>query len=117
LCGADLKFGQFLKNIVQTVQLNNTLDCHVNTFDARDTCAMNYTFIGKMETFKEDTFHILSKCNQKETLAIFEKQFSSLHADDLIGDSITIVHLVGRMKYENVFHVPRLYKEYIENYR
>ncbi|XP_060561038.1 carbohydrate sulfotransferase 12-like [Ruditapes philippinarum] len=92
LCGADLKFGQFLKNIVQTVQLNNTLDCHVKTFNACEPCAMNYTFVGKMETFKEDTFHILSKCNQNETfekLAIFEKQFSSLHADDAIDDSIT----------------------------
>jgi hypothetical protein len=87
LCGADLKFGQFLQNVVKRFKATNALDCHVNTLDACQPCTMNYTFVGKVETFKEDTFHILSKFNQSRTLEIFENQFSSLYADDAIKDS------------------------------
>ncbi|XP_060564331.1 carbohydrate sulfotransferase 9-like [Ruditapes philippinarum] len=87
LCGADLKFGQFLQNVVKRFLATNTLDCHVNTLDACQPCTMNYTFVGKMETLKEDTFHILSMLNQSRTLEMFENQFSSLYADDAIKDS------------------------------
>ncbi|XP_045186397.2 carbohydrate sulfotransferase 9-like [Mercenaria mercenaria] len=86
-CGADLTFEQFLRNIVQRYKLKHTLDCHVAKFDACQPCAVNYTFVAKMETFKADTFHIMSKVNQTQTLEIFEHEFSSLHADDAIDDS------------------------------
>ncbi|XP_053391782.1 carbohydrate sulfotransferase 12-like isoform X2 [Mercenaria mercenaria] len=86
-CGADLTFEHFLRNIVQMYKLKHTLDCHVAKFDACQPCAVNYTFVAKIETFKADTFHIIYKFNQTQTLEVFEHELSSLHADDAIHDS------------------------------
>jgi hypothetical protein len=43
-----------------------------------------------METFKADTFHILSKLNQTQTLNIFRENFTDLYADDDIKDSVSM---------------------------
>lgn len=88
-CGHDITFAEFLQFIVYTDKSHKSLDCHVNKYFECKPCAMNYTYVAKMETFKEDTFHILNKLGQKQTMEVFNHSFSALHADDAIDDSIS----------------------------
>lgn len=87
LCGSEVRFEQFLSTVIKQYKTKRSLDCHVAKFSACQPCRMNYTFVAKMETFKEDAFHLLSLFNQTQTLEVFESEFSDLHANDAIEDS------------------------------
>ena len=88
-CGSDLTFTEFLQLILYTDKSHRPLDCHVKQFFECKPCAVNYTYIGKMETFKDDTYHILNKFGQTQTLEVFNHSFSALHAEDAIDDSVS----------------------------
>ena len=87
-CGSDVRFDEFVKYIVHMYKTRNSLECHVDTFDICGPCEMNYTYIGKMETFKEDTYAILSHLKQEATIEVFRINFTDFHADDAIEDSV-----------------------------
>lgn len=88
-CGSDVTFEEFLRYVVHMDKSGRQLDCHVARFDNCQPCRMDYTYVATMETFKDDTFYILSKLNQTQTLNVFETKFSKLHAYDAIDDSIS----------------------------
>ncbi|KAL4225115.1 hypothetical protein ACF0H5_015808 [Mactra antiquata] len=87
VCGSDVTFEEFLRYVVKTHKAKKQQDCHVANFDACHPCGMNYTYVFTMETFKDDTIHILKLFNQTQTLKEFETKFSDYHAHDAIDDS------------------------------
>lgn len=86
-CNDELTFEQFVNYVASFLDTKRRLDCHIAKVDECQPCKTNYTFVAKMETFKRDTYHILSKLNQTQTLEVFDDAFSALHADDAIEDS------------------------------
>lgn len=88
-CGSDLTFTEFLQFVVYTNNGHRPLDCHVAKYGGCKPCAVNYTYVGRMETFKEDTFHILAKLGQSQTLEVFNSTFSEFHVNDAIDDSVS----------------------------
>ncbi|XP_052798786.1 carbohydrate sulfotransferase 10-like [Mya arenaria] len=89
-CGyANFSFRQLLEYVIITDKKKQTLDCHVAKWDACLPCEVNYTYIGKMETFKDDITSILSALRQFKSLDAMEAKSSNLHADDAIQDSVS----------------------------
>ncbi|KAH9508073.1 Carbohydrate sulfotransferase 9 [Bulinus truncatus] len=62
-CGHDVTFAEFVEYVVQGEQTNDThRDAHFTpTYDQCKPCQLNYTVIGKMETFQSDVAYTLSQ--------------------------------------------------------
>ncbi|XP_052760860.1 carbohydrate sulfotransferase 11-like isoform X1 [Mya arenaria] len=89
-CGyANITFRQLLEHVIITDKKGKPLDCHVAKWDACLPCEVNYTYIGKMETFKDDTSVILSALGQLKSLDAMKAKFTDLHAHDAIQDSVS----------------------------
>ncbi|XP_052792381.1 carbohydrate sulfotransferase 10-like [Mya arenaria] len=89
-CGyANYSFRQLLEYVIVTDKKKKSLDCHVAKWDACLPCEVNYTYIGKMETFKDDITSILSALGQFRSLDAMEAKSAKLHAYDAIQDSVS----------------------------
>ena len=89
VCGADLTFNEFIDHVVHRFKAGKSFDCHFAKYAVCNPCSVRYDFIGKMESFKTDTFDILSILHQDETVLNLKKNISELHDDDAIEDSVS----------------------------
>ncbi|XP_046545851.1 carbohydrate sulfotransferase 11-like [Haliotis rubra] len=81
--GHDVTFSEFIEYVLTTE--DKYLDSHFKPISCIcDVCNVKYNVIGKMETFKTDVFHIISKVNASDWLVF--KDFKKEATIDTILD-------------------------------
>lgn len=61
-CGHDITFEEFVRYFLHSQVTNEKRDAHfVPNFEHCRPCEIDYEYIGKLETFEEDTFYLLKK--------------------------------------------------------
>ena len=86
-CGHDVTFKEFVEYLIQTQYYYLDRDEHfIPGHDLCIPCQVHYDFIGKMETFANDTFHILEKLNLTQYLPHLQN-FQKQSALDAIYDA------------------------------
>lgn len=94
-CGHDITFQEFVEYFIYSQSTNERRDAHfVPSFEHCRPCEIEYDYIGKMETFKEDTFHILHKL-KLENLVKFTN-FQNETETDAIIDTVEYVYSMRR---------------------
>lgn len=85
-CPYNVKFSEFVSYISNQILKKVCLDSHFspNYEDCRP-CNISYTFIGKYETLKDDTFYILDYLNASQKVTF--KNFESDATDDALHDA------------------------------
>jgi len=87
--GHDVTFAEFLKYVVSVEREPRMPDPHLASIKRMcKPCSFSYTYIGKMENFKEDTFFIMKKLGMNRSIEILKDSFSNYSTDDAITDSI-----------------------------
>ena len=80
-CGQDVKFDEFVTLVVRG---NWKSDVHVMpVYMQCPPCLLNFTVIGKMDTFKRDALEIAAMLNVSETQIAFDRM-----EDDVVMDAI-----------------------------
>ena len=65
-CGHDVTFPEFMKYLILSQEQNRRRDRHFYPmFDHCSPCKIEFDFVGKMETFKDDVLCLLNQWNQK----------------------------------------------------
>lgn len=91
LYGHDVTFREFVKHVVACETTKKNLDPHyVSTFTSCKPCDVQYNYIGKMETFKDDALFIMNKVGMNSSVKKLSESntFKELTTDDAITDSI-----------------------------
>ena len=89
--GHDVTFPEFVKYVTKSEAKGTNTDPHlVSIFSRCRPCETRYTYVGTMETFKDDVYFILKKGGMNDTLHYLSEgdTFESLYVDDAIEDSI-----------------------------
>ncbi|KAL4217945.1 hypothetical protein ACF0H5_022684 [Mactra antiquata] len=82
-CAHDITFVEFINFIIKEVNRNPCLDGHfAPNYDHCFPCKMSYDYIGKYETLKEDTFHILNALNLSSLVTFNDFE------DDAVWDAV-----------------------------
>lgn len=90
-CGHNVTFEEFVNYFIYSQQKNEQRDAHfVPNFEHCRPCELDYEYIGKMETFKEDTFHILKQL-KLENVVKFD-DFQKETEVDALMDAIDYVY-------------------------
>ncbi|XP_069142601.1 carbohydrate sulfotransferase 10-like [Argopecten irradians] len=75
-CVSDIQFSEFIKYVIHSEEQRVSRNPHYSfAFDFCDPCKYKYDFIGKMETIKHDTLHLLDKMKQPKLIAQIENNF------------------------------------------
>ncbi|XP_060080388.1 carbohydrate sulfotransferase 13-like [Ylistrum balloti] len=94
-CGHDITFQEFVEYFIYSQSTNEHRDAHfVPSFEHCRPCEIEYDYIGKMETFKEDTFHILKKLNLEKYVKF--NDFQNETETDAIIDTVDYVYSMRR---------------------
>ena len=73
ICGHDVTFPEFVRYIINTLQTKGCLDMHFAPgYKHCLPCSLDYKFIGKYETLKEDTLYLINNLNLKIEFTDFE---------------------------------------------
>ena len=89
--GHDVTFQEFVKYVTRSEANSTRTDEHlVSIFSRCRPCDTRYTYVGTMETFKDDVYFILRKSGMNDTLQYLSDgdTFETLYVDDAIADSI-----------------------------
>jgi hypothetical protein len=63
-CGDDVTFEEFVRYFIHSQHNNMRRDAHfVPNFEHCRPCEIDYEYVGKLETFEEDTLYLLKKLN------------------------------------------------------
>jgi len=90
VCTHNVTFSEFVEYIGKQIESGKCLDGHFSqSVQHCDPCRFNYTFIGKYETFKEDTIGIVNALNLSTVVTL--DNFEEAAADDAINDAATWV--------------------------
>ena len=104
-CGSDLKFEEYIRAIVLRHKIKHfgSVDCHDAEFHSYcHTCDIQYDFVGKMETFLDDSMFLYRKLGLNKTMAALNK-LSKLQDSDALYDTISSAF---RFKKEVVKCIP-----------
>lgn len=77
LCGDDVTFEEFVRYFINSQHNNMRRDAHfVPNFEHCRPCEIDYEYIGKLETFEEDTLYLLEKFDLSDKVKFenFEKE-------------------------------------------
>lgn len=86
--GHDVTFEEFMR-YVRDYETIGKADPHVVSIHrACKPCFWNYTFVGKMENFKDDAFYVLEKMKMYHVINHLQKDFSLEKISDSVIDSI-----------------------------
>ncbi|KAK3584673.1 hypothetical protein CHS0354_001257 [Potamilus streckersoni] len=89
-CGHDLTFEEFARYFVYSQLTNERRDAHfVPNFEHCRPCEIDYDYIGKLETFEEDTLFLMHKFNISDKVQF--KDFKSETERDAIVDAADYV--------------------------
>ncbi|XP_045199729.2 carbohydrate sulfotransferase 11-like isoform X2 [Mercenaria mercenaria] len=62
ICGDDVSFEEFVRYFIRSQHNNMRRDAHfVPNFEHCRPCEIDYEYVGKLETFEEDTIYLLKK--------------------------------------------------------
>jgi hypothetical protein len=87
--GHDVTFAENLKFVTDEEKNNKGIDPHIKSvYNGCKPCTYDYTFVGRMETFKTDAFYIMKRVEMNSSLAFLKDSFSEMALDDAITDSI-----------------------------
>lgn len=90
-CGHDVTFPEFVQYFIHAQTANQRRDAHfVPSFEHCRPCEIEYDYIGKLETFKEDTFHILKDLNLENIVKFSD--FQNETEVDAILDSVDYIY-------------------------
>ena len=87
ICAHDVTFSEFIKYVIDAERTDSDKrDAHFTpTYDQCKPCSLNYTVIGKMDSFLPDVAYTLEQLGNpvsKETLKIWAKQATADAIDD-----------------------------------
>ncbi|XP_060574739.1 putative uncharacterized protein DDB_G0289263 [Ruditapes philippinarum] len=90
LDGHSITFSEFVKLVIDMESTNMYSDPHAKSIDSScNPCLLNYSFIGRMETFKDDALYILKTLNAKQDIVkSIEKQWEELSIEAAIKFNI-----------------------------
>lgn len=90
--GYDVTFAEYVKLVIRSLQTKQNLDPHyINVFDKCEPCAVEFDYIGKMESFSEDAMFILKKMGLNSTVKTFSSPavFKDMSTEDALMDTTT----------------------------
>ena len=90
LTGYDVTFAEYVKYVIRSLQTKRDLDAHhISIFDKCEPCAVEFDYIGKMESFPEDSMFILKKLGLNSTVETFSDSaiFKDMSAEDALIDT------------------------------
>lgn len=91
-CSSDLTFEEYIQAITtnhRRPQEMGKVDCHDESFTgACHPCEVRYDFIGKMEYFSQDSFHLYRKLQMSDSISALTKQGKQLADEDAMMDTI-----------------------------
>ena len=90
-CGHDVTFEEFIRYFLHSQATNEKRDAHfVPHFEHCRPCELDYDYIGKLESFEEDTLYLLKKFNLDKLVKFdnFEKETEM----DAIVDAVDYVY-------------------------
>uniref|UniRef100_A0A8W8IVY5 Carbohydrate sulfotransferase n=2 Tax=Magallana TaxID=2171616 RepID=A0A8W8IVY5_MAGGI len=94
-CGHDVTFPEFVEYFVYSQNSNERRDAHfVPSFEHCRPCEIDYDYIGKLETFQEDTFHILKKLDLEDMIKFSD--FQNETETDALVDTVDYVFSMKR---------------------
>ncbi|KAK3095285.1 hypothetical protein FSP39_012778 [Pinctada imbricata] len=94
-CGHDVTFSEFVEYFIYSQNVNEHRDAHfVPSFEHCRPCEIEYDYVGKLETFKEDTFYMLKKHNLDELVKFSD--FQNETETDAIIDTVDYVYSMRR---------------------
>ena len=108
ICGHDIHFNEFVKYIIYAHEHGDRLNRHFVTLHEHcDPCVIEYDYILKIETFKDDVMFLLDRLN--ETFGT-EIKFSNFEQETAIDNARQhIGHSFGtRRKYGKKCNIPNL---------
>ena len=93
LTGYDVSFAEYVKYVIRSLQTKTFQDLdehHISIFDKCELCAVDFDFIGKMESFPEDSMHIMKKMGLNSTVEEFSDAavYKEMSAEDAVTDTI-----------------------------
>ena len=103
MCGHDLTFSEFIKYVItamgapsrgflgksrRNIGLNRDLHFEQLTVVCKP-CHLKYDFVGKMESFNEDSLELMKQMNLTNVADFMEHSDGSLAADDAINDTVS----------------------------
>lgn len=104
-CGHDVTFEEFVKYFIYSQNTNEHRDAHfVPSFEHCRPCEIEYDYIGKMETFKEDTFQLIKELNIENVVKF--NNFQNETETDAIIDTVDYVYSMKRA-IERCMTLPR----------
>lgn len=94
-CGHDITFEEFVKYFIYSQNTNEHRDAHfVPSFEHCRPCEIQYDYVGKMETFKEDTFQIMKELKLEDQVHFSD--FQNETETDAIIDTVDYVYSMKR---------------------
>jgi hypothetical protein len=94
-CGHDVTFPEFVEYFIYSQNSNDRRDAHfVPSFEHCRPCEIDYDYIGKLETFQEDTFHILKKLGLENMIKF--SNFQNETETDALIDTVDYVFSMRR---------------------
>ena len=108
LCGHDISFAEFVKYIIYAHEQGDRLNAHfVTLHEPCDPCLIEYDYILKIETFKEDVMFLLNVLNESFGTEI---KFSNFEQETAIDNAKQHIKLsfATRKKYGEKCNIPNL---------
>jgi len=88
-CFHDPTFAEFVQFVTWSEKSKKMIDPHfLMSTEMCIPCTANYTFIGKMESFKDDALAIFEKFNLSSMSNLMESHMKTYADEDAISDSI-----------------------------
>ncbi|XP_052804620.1 carbohydrate sulfotransferase 9-like [Mya arenaria] len=91
-CGADISFEDYVRIVIRAHSKspdNTNADCHDKTFNgACHPCEVRYDFIGKMETFPQDSTILFQKLKLNDTIKALNIKGKQLADEDALLDTV-----------------------------
>ena len=108
LCGHDISFVEFVKYIIHTYEHHDILNAHFVTLHKPcDPCLIQYDYILKMESFKDDTMFLLNVLRERYGTEI---QFSNFEQETAIDNARRHIRICFQTinKYGKTCNIPTL---------
>ena len=90
LAGHSITFSEFIKLAIDSESTSLYSDPHIKgILSSCNPCLLNYSFIGRMETFKDDALYVLKKLNTNQDIVkSIEKEWEELSIEAAIKFNI-----------------------------
>lgn len=110
-CDEAVTFAEFVEYFLNSEQTNDRKDMHFSSnFDHCRPCELDYDYIGKLETFEEDTTYLLEELKLNKTIQI--KNFVEKSEKDAVTLEIDWIYSVDKSVDACIPKSERLFRAY-----